>query len=65
MEVQTLNKDPVVIGRQKVHEQGDDHLAANLHTNSGQREHMESITILMKYFSIFLFLVTAAPQYSH
>lgn len=40
MEVQTLNKDPVVIGRQKVHEQGHDHLAANLHANGRQGEQM-------------------------
>lgn len=38
VEVETLNKDPVVIGCQEVHEQGHNHLAANLYTISKQRE---------------------------
>lgn len=38
VEVQTLHKDPVVIGRQEVHEQGHNHLAANLYTQNRQGE---------------------------
>lgn len=35
VEVQTLNKDPVVVSCQEVHEQGHHHLAANLRAKKG------------------------------
>ena len=34
VQVQTLHQDPVVVGCQKVQEQGHDHLAADLYTKN-------------------------------
>ncbi len=56
VEVQTLHQDPVVIGRQKVHKQGDNHLTADLHTNNRQGKQIYSINQEINITVFYLYL---------
>lgn len=53
VEVQTLNKDPVVVSCQEVHEQGHHHLAANLHEKKGKNSQTQ--TLFLFHFKCFLY----------